>query len=61
MKDLRAARSISQAERREPANADGSDLGRQEKMHAIDHIMEILREGGYHCELLPEDLPKNPS
>jgi len=61
MKDLRAARSISQAELREPANADCSDLDRQEKMHEINHIMEFLCEGGYHCELLPGDLPKNRS
>jgi len=31
----------------------------QDQMRDINHIMEILRGGGYHCELLQENFPKN--
>jgi hypothetical protein len=29
------------------------------EMHDIKHILEILREGGYHCEVLQADVLKN--
>jgi hypothetical protein len=35
----------------EEADATGAKLDHQERMRAVARILEILREGGYHCEL----------
>jgi len=37
-----------------PIDAGGGTLDRQDQQRAIEQIMEILREGGFHCELLQE-------
>jgi hypothetical protein len=59
---------VSEAERRpsapvanclEPGETAGPKSETQERMRDIDRIMEILREGGYHCELLVENSPNN--
>jgi len=41
----------------EPAEIAGPKPDNQEQMRDLDHVLKILREGGYHCELL-QDLPK---
>jgi hypothetical protein len=35
----------------EEVDATGAKLDHQERMRAVARILEILREGGYHCEL----------
>lgn len=40
-----------------PTKAAGPTPDDQEQIRAIDHIVQILREGGYSCELLPDSLP----
>jgi len=40
----------------EPADPVAPTLDHQDQTCDIDHIMEILREAGYHCESLHENL-----
>jgi hypothetical protein len=42
----------------EPAETAGPKSDTQAQARNVDRIMEILREAGYHCELLQE-LPDN--
>jgi hypothetical protein len=41
---------------REPVDATGLMRDQEEQMRAVAHIMEILREGGYHCEINQDTL-----
>jgi hypothetical protein len=38
------------------ADATGAKLDHQERMRAVARILEILRGGGYHCELEQQTL-----
>jgi hypothetical protein len=48
----RPRRARSTANGLESAEPLGSKPHDDEQFRAIDHILEILREGGYRCELL---------
>src|SRR5262245_27039372 len=52
----RAAAATRAPNRSEPGEAICAKPDDEEKMSAIARIMEILREGGYHCELERETL-----
>jgi hypothetical protein len=53
---VNAAVAAPMARCHEPADPVALTLDHQDQTCDIDHIMEILREAGYHCELLQENL-----
>jgi hypothetical protein len=55
-KAVRGSRALLVANCPSPADTTGPGQDHQEGMRAVALIMEILREGGYHCELTKETM-----